>query len=228
MFLRPSSTDLAAFSPAWTVLHAPELHADPATHGTKSGTCVVIHFGQRTILIGGTRYAGELKKSVFTILNYLLPKRGVLAMHCSANIGESGDVALFFGLSGTGKTTLSADPGRALIGDDEHGWSDQGVFNFEGGCYAKVIRLSPDGEPEIYATTRHFGTVLENVVMDPETRRLDLDDDSNTENTRSSYPLTQLGRVDLGGQAGHPKNIVFLTCDAFGVLPPISRLSEEQ
>src|SRR6266480_1725801 len=164
MFLRPSPADLASFSPAWMVLHAPELHADPGTHGTKSGTFVVIHFGQRTILIGGTRYAGEMKKSVFTILNYLLPKRGILSMHCSANLGRAGDVALFFGLSGTGKTTLSADPDRALIGDDEHGWSDRGIFNFEGGCYAKVIRLSREGEPEIFATTRMFGTVLENVV----------------------------------------------------------------
>src|SRR5882762_7758132 len=172
---RPPRT--SAFSPAWTVLHAPELHADPATHGTKSGTFVVIHFGQRTILIGGTRYAGELKKSVFSILNYLLPKRGVLSMHCSANLGRAGDVALFFGLSGTGKTTLSADPERALIGDDEHGWSDRGIFNFEGGCYAKVIRLSREGEPEIFATTRMFGTVLENVVVDPETRAIDLDSD---------------------------------------------------
>src|SRR6266480_2126146 len=164
MFLRPNPADLTAFSPAWIVLHAPEFHADPATHGTKSGTFVVIHFAQRTILIGGTRYAGEMKKSVFTILNYLLPRRGVLSMHCSANLGRAGDVALFFGLSGTGKTTLSADPERALIGDDEHGWSDRGVFNFEGGCYAKVIRLSREGEPEIFATTRMFGTVLENVV----------------------------------------------------------------
>src|SRR2546425_9187811 len=173
MFLRPGPSELAAFSPAWTVLHAPEFHADPAIHGTKSGTFVVIHFSQRTILIGGTRYAGEMKKSVFTILNYLLPKRGLLSMHCSANLGETGDVALFFGLSGTGKTTLSADPERALIGDDEHGWSDGGVFNFEGGCYAKVIRLSPDGEPEIYATTRMVGPVLENAVGDPATRAVD-------------------------------------------------------
>src|SRR5258708_1076536 len=172
MFRGPSPRDLAGFSPAWTVLHAPELNADPATHGTKSGTFVVIHFGQRTILIGGTRYAGELKKSVFSILNYLLPKRGVLSMHCSANLGRVGDVALFFGLSGTGPTPRSADPERALIGDDEHGWSDRGIFNFECGCYAKTIRLSREGEPEIFATTRMFGTVLENVVVDPETRAI--------------------------------------------------------
>src|SRR5436305_1140296 len=175
MFLRPSPADLPSFSPAWMVLHAPDLHADPGTHGTKSGTFVVIHFGQRTILIGGTRYAGEMKKSVFTILNYLLPKRGVLSMHCSANLGRSGDVALFFGLSGTGKTTLSADPDRALIGDDEHGWSDRGIFNFEGGCYAKVIRLSREAEPEIWAASHRFGAVLENVVFDPRTRALDLE-----------------------------------------------------
>ena len=228
MFLRPTASDLAAFTPAWTLLHAPELQADPAQHGTRSGTFVVIHFGQRTILIGGTRYAGELKKSVFTILNYLLPKRGVLAMHCSANIGESGDVALFFGLSGTGKTTLSADPGRALIGDDEHGWSDQGVFNFEGGCYAKVIRLSPDGEPEIFATTRMFGTVLENVVVDPLTRAIDLDSAEITENTRASYPIHYIRNHVPGGMGGHPTHIVFLTCDAYGVMPPIARLSPAQ
>jgi len=228
MFLRPSPTDLAAFSPAWTVLHAPEFHADPAIHGTKSGTFVVLHFGQRTILIGGTRYAGEMKKSVFTILNYLLPKRDVLSMHCSANLGRASDVALFFGLSGTGKTTLSADPERALIGDDEHGWSDRGIFNFEGGCYAKVIRLSREGEPEIFATTRMFGTVLENVVVDPETRAIDLDSDQITENTRASYPIHYIPNHVPGGAGGHPSHILFLTCDAYGVMPPISRLSPAQ
>ena len=228
MFLRPTASDLAGFTPAWTVLHAPELHADPAVHGTKSGTFVVINFGQRTALIGGTRYAGEMKKTVFTILNYLLPKRGILSMHCSANLGETGDVALFFGLSGTGKTTLSADPARALIGDDEHGWSDQGTFNFEGGCYAKVIRLSREGEPEIYATTGMFGTVLENVVVDPVTRAIDLDSDEITENTRASYPIHFIPNHVPGGMGGHPSHILFLTCDAYGVMPPISRLSPAQ
>jgi phosphoenolpyruvate carboxykinase (ATP) len=228
MFLRPSASDLATFSPGWTVLHAPELQADPAVHGTHSGTFIVVHFGQRTILIGGTRYAGELKKAVFSILNYLLPKTGVLPMHCSANLGETGDVALFFGLSGTGKTTLSADPQRALIGDDEHGWSDQGVFNFEGGCYAKVIHLSRDGEPEIFATTRMFGTVLENVVVDPVTRTIDLDSAEITENTRASYPIHYVPNHVPGGMGGHPSHIVFLTCDAYGIMPPIARLSPAQ
>ena len=179
-------------------------------------------------MIGGTSYAGEIKKSVFTLLNYLLPKQGVLSMHCSANVGKAGDVALFFGLSGTGKTTLSADPRRPLIGDDEHGWSDSGVFNFEGGCYAKVIRLRAEHEPEIFATTRMFGTVLENVVMDPSTRRLDLDNDAMTENTRAAYPLTHLPNIVEEGRAGHPRNIVFLTADAFGVLPPIASLDPAQ
>jgi len=228
MFLRPTPSDLAAFTPAWQVLHAPELQADPATHGTKSGTFIVVHFARRTILIGGTRYAGEMKKSIFTVLNYLLPAQGVLPMHCSANVGDASDVALFFGLSGTGKTTLSADAQRGLIGDDEHGWSDAGVFNFEGGCYAKVIRLSPEGEPEIYATTRRFGTVLENVVMDPNTRALDLDSAAITENTRACYPIHYIPNHVPSGTAGHPSHIVFLTCDAFGVMPPIARLSPEQ
>ncbi|MGH7567383.1 MAG: phosphoenolpyruvate carboxykinase (ATP) [Gemmatimonadales bacterium] len=228
MFLRPSLSELHGFAPGFQVLHAPEFHADPAVHGTKTGTFIVVHFARKTILIGGTRYAGELKKSIFTILNYLLPRHGVLAMHCSANVGEAGEVALFFGLSGTGKTTLSADPERRLIGDDEHGWSDQGVFNFEGGCYAKVIRLSRDGEPEIYATTRTFGTVLENVVVDPETRAIDLDADTITENTRASYPIHFIPNHIPGGMAGHPRHIVFLTCDAFGVMPPIARLSAPQ
>jgi phosphoenolpyruvate carboxykinase (ATP) len=228
MFLRPTASDLAGFVPSWLVLHAPELHADPAEHGTRSETFIVINFEERTILIGGTHYAGELKKAVFTILNYLLPKRGVLSMHCSANVGEAGDVALFFGLSGTGKTTLSADAERALIGDDEHGWSDSGVFNFEGGCYAKVIQLSREGEPEIYATTRMFGTVLENVVVDPETRAIDLESAEITENTRASYPIHFIPNHVPGGMAGHPSHIVFLTCDAYGVMPPIARLSPAQ
>ena len=228
MFLRPGDGDLQTFAPGFQVLHAPEFHADPAVHGTQSGTFIVVSFTRKTILIGGTRYAGELKKSIFTILNYLLPARGVLPMHCSANVGEGGDVALFFGLSGTGKTALSADPERKLIGDDEHGWSDQGVFNFEGGCYAKVIRLSRDGEPEIFATTRRFGTVLENVVVDPETRAIDLDADEITENTRASYPIHFIPNHIPGGIGGHPSHIVFLTCDAFGVMPPIARLTPAQ
>jgi phosphoenolpyruvate carboxykinase (ATP) len=228
MFLRPGAGDLQSFAPGFQVLHAPEMQADPSVHGTKSGTFIVVSFAHKTILIGGTRYAGELKKSIFTILNYLLPARGVLPMHCSANVGEDGDVALFFGLSGTGKTTLSADPERKLIGDDEHGWSDQGVFNFEGGCYAKVIRLSRDGEPEIFATTRRFGTVLENVVVDPETRAIDLDADQITENTRASYPIHFIPNHIPGGVAGQPSHIVFLTCDAFGVMPPIARLTPAQ
>jgi phosphoenolpyruvate carboxykinase (ATP) len=230
MFIREEDGGaLASFEPNFTVLNVASLDADPQSDGTRTGTYILLDLARRMVLIGGTQYAGEIKKSIFSVMNYYLPKQGVFPMHCSANYGETrDDAALFFGLSGTGKTTLSSDPNRTLIGDDEHGWSDQGVFNFEGGCYAKVIRLSPEGEPEIYGTTRSFGTILENVVVDPETRRLDLDDERYTENTRASYPLTQLGRVDLGGQAGHPRNIVFLTCDAFGVLPPISRLTEEQ
>ena len=233
MFVRTTDREvLEGFQPDFTVLHAPSLEADPATDGTRSGTFVLLHLGRRLVLIGGTQYAGEIKKSIFTVMNYMLPKKGVMAMHCSANYADhaEGDpnAALFFGLSGTGKTTLSADPSRALVGDDEHGWSDDGVFNFEGGCYAKVIRLDPEGEPEIYATTRRFGTILENVVYDEESRCLDLDDDSMTENTRASYPVEQISNADLSGTTGHPKNVVFLTCDAFGVLPPLSRLTEEQ
>jgi phosphoenolpyruvate carboxykinase (ATP) len=228
MFIRPAVEELVDFTPQFTVLHAPELKADPALHGTNSSTFVVVNFAERTVLIGGTRYAGEMKKSIFTILNYLYPKQGILSMHCSANVGEDGDVAIFFGLSGTGKTTLSADPTRGLIGDDEHGWSDDGVYNFEGGCYAKVIRLSRDGEPEIYATTERFGTILENVVVDPDSRMVDLDDDSITENTRASYPIDYIPNFVASGRAGHPDNVVFLTADAFGVLPPISRLTAAQ
>ncbi|HBL26111.1 MAG TPA: phosphoenolpyruvate carboxykinase (ATP) [Acidobacteria bacterium] len=230
MFIREENGEvLASFEPSFTVLNVASLDAEPERDGTRTSTFILLDLAKRRVLIGGTQYAGEIKKSIFSVMNYYLPKQGVFPMHCSANYGATrDDVALFFGLSGTGKTTLSADPQRTLIGDDEHGWSDEGVFNFEGGCYAKVIRLSPEGEPEIYETTRRFGTVLENVVMDPETRRLDLDSEKHTENTRSSYPLTQLGKVDLGGRAGHPSNIVFLTCDAFGVLPPISRLTEAQ
>src|SRR6266571_275742 len=210
MFLRPSVSDLASFVPGFLVLHAPEMQADPKVHGTQSGTFIVLNFAQRTILIGGTRYAGELKKAIFTTLNYLFPGQGVLPMHCSANLGEGGDVALFFGLSGTGKTTLSSDPERGLIGDDEHGWGDRGVFNFEGGCYAKTIRLSAEAEPEIYATTRRFGTVLENVAIDPESRLLDLDDDRLTENTRAAYPIAFIDNAVRSGLGAHPANIVML------------------
>jgi phosphoenolpyruvate carboxykinase (ATP) len=228
MFIVPQPAQLADFQPGFTVLHAPEFQADPARHGTSSSTFIVLNFAERIVLIGGTRYAGEMKKSIFTVLNYLLPARGVLPMHCSANVGPGGDTAIFFGLSGTGKTTLSADPERHLIGDDEHGWSDSGVFNFEGGCYAKVIRLSADGEPEIYYATHMFGTVLENVVIDPDTRIPDLDDDSITENTRASYPISFVPNHVASGMGGHPENVVFLTADAFGVLPPISRLTAAQ
>ncbi len=228
MFIRPELTELPTFDPNFTVLHAPEFQADPAKHGTRTSTFIVLNLSERTILIGGTRYAGELKKSMFTVMNYLLPKQGVLSMHCSANIGEQGDTALFFGLSGTGKTTLSADPTRSLIGDDEHGWSPEGVFNYEGGCYAKVINLSPDSEPDIYRTTQMFGTILENVVLDPITRKVKFEDQSITENTRASYPLHYIRNHGPHGKGGHPKNIVFLTADAFGVLPPIARLTADQ
>ncbi len=227
MFIRPEASALAGFAPNFTVLHAPELQADPARHGTRTSTFIVLNLAERTILIGGTRYAGELKKSMFTVMNYYMPKQGVLSMHCSANIGEAGDTALFFGLSGTGKTTLSADPHRALIGDDEHGWSPDGVFNYEGGCYAKVINLSAEGEPDIYRTTQMFGTILENVVLD-EKCRVKFEDQSITENTRASYPLHYIPNFVPSGRGGHPKNIIFLTADAFGVLPPIARLSRDQ
>ncbi|HEY8021707.1 MAG TPA: phosphoenolpyruvate carboxykinase (ATP) [Thermoanaerobaculia bacterium] len=230
MFIREEDPEaLARFRPGFTVLDVASFQGDPARDGIRSSTFILVNFAAKMVLVGGTEYAGEIKKSIFSVMNHHLPKQGVLSMHCSANYGPGkDDVALFFGLSGTGKTTLSADPSRTLIGDDEHGWSDDGVFNVEGGCYAKVIRLSAESEPEIYATTRSFGTVLENVVVDPETRRLDLDDDSLTENTRSSYPLDQIGNADLAGRGGHPKSVVFLTADAFGVLPPISRLTPEQ
>jgi len=228
MFIRPEGTDLATFAPNFTVLHAPEYQASPERHGTRTGTFIVLHLTRRTILIGGTRYAGELKKAMFTVMNYLMPKRGVLSMHCSANVGPKGDTALFFGLSGTGKTTLSADPERGLIGDDEHGWSDDGVFNYEGGCYAKVINLSREQEPDIFATTQMFGTILENVVLDATSRRVRFDDQSITENTRASYPLHYIRNHVPSGRGGHPRNIVFLTADAFGVLPPIARLTRDQ
>jgi phosphoenolpyruvate carboxykinase (ATP) len=227
MFRRPEAGELEDMEPGFTVLHAPEFEADPGRHGTRTGTFIILNFGRREVLIGGTRYAGEIKKSIFAVMNYFLPQRGVLSMHCSANVGEEGDSALFFGLSGTGKTTLSADPERGLIGDDEHGWTDEGVFNFEGGCYAKVIRLSAKGEPEIFATTRMFGTVLENVVVRDD-RSIDLDSQEITENTRASYPLDYIPNFVPEAQAGHPRNIVFLTADAYGVLPPIARLTPEQ
>ncbi len=212
-------------APQFTIIDAPHFRADPKQHGTNSEVFIFVNFGRQLVLIGGTSYAGEIKKSVFTVLNYLLPLRHVFPMHCSANVGSAGDVALFFGLSGTGKTTLSSDPGRQLIGDDEHGWSDEGVFNFEGGCYAKMIRLSAEAEPQIFSTTRRFGTVLENVTIDPDCRSLDLDDDSVTENTRGAYPVSFIDGIVSSGRAGHPRAIVMLTADAFGVLPPIARLS---
>ena len=228
MFIRPDHSELPTFEPNFTVLHAPEFQADPARHGTRSSTFIVLNFAKRMILIGGTRYAGELKKSMFTVMNYFMPKAGVLSMHCSANLGPQGDTALFFGLSGTGKTTLSADPERSLIGDDEHGWSESGIFNYEGGCYAKVINLSAEGEPDIYATTQMFGTILENVKLEPTSRKVRFEDQSITENTRASYPLPYIRNHVPSGRGGHPKNVVLLTADAFGVLPPIARLTREQ
>ena len=214
--------------PEFTIINFPSFQADPQRDGTRSPTFILMDFSQRLVLIGGTSYAGETKKSAFTIMNYLVPQRGVMSMHCSANVGGEGDVAIFFGLSGTGKTTLSADPERRLIGDDEHGWSDDGVFNYEGGCYAKMIKLSAEAEPDIYRTTKMFGTILENVIFDPNTRQIDLDDASRTENTRGSYPLTSIDNIVPEGKAGHPRNIIMLTADAFGVLPPVARLSPEQ
>ncbi len=228
MFINPEESAREDHQPEFTIVNLPSFRAVPERDGTRSPTFILMDFEQRLVLIGGTSYAGETKKSVFSILNYLLPQRGVMSMHCSANVGESDDVAIFFGLSGTGKTTLSADPERRLIGDDEHGWSDDGVFNFEGGCYAKVIKLSPEAEPDIYRTTRMFGTVMENVVFDPVTRVADLDDGSKTENTRAAYPLTSIPNIMPEGHAGHPSNIIMLTADAFGVLPPVARLTPEQ
>jgi phosphoenolpyruvate carboxykinase (ATP) len=228
MFISPDESARENHTPEFTIVNIPSFKADPERDGTRSETFILMDFKQRLVLIGGTSYAGETKKSVFTILNYLLPQRGVMSMHCSANVGDAGDVAVFFGLSGTGKTTLSADPERRLIGDDEHGWSDDGVFNFEGGCYAKVIKLSAEAEPDIYRTTRMFGTVMENVVFDPVTRTPDLDDAAKTENTRAAYPLTSIPNIVPEGYAGHPANIIMLTADAFGVLPPVARLTPEQ
>ena len=228
LLVRPTKGELAGFEPEYTIVDLPSFRADPERHGTRSETVIAVSLSEKLILIGGTAYAGEMKKSVFGILNYLLPPTRVMPMHCSANIGPKGDTAIFFGLSGTGKTTLSADASRTLIGDDEHGWSDTAVFNFEGGCYAKMIRLSPEAEPEIYATTKRFGTVLENVVIDPDTRELDLDDASKAENTRGAYPIDFIPNSSAENMGPVPKNVIFLTADAFGVLPPVARLTPDQ
>ncbi|MDD2309326.1 MAG: phosphoenolpyruvate carboxykinase [Desulfuromonadaceae bacterium] len=229
MFVSATADELEPHIPQFTLVDLPSFHADPAKDGTNSETFIIINFARKMIIIGGTSYAGEIKKAIFTTLNYLLPvEKGIMPMHCSANVGPKGDTAVFFGLSGTGKTTLSADANRSLIGDDEHGWDDKGVFNFEGGCYAKIIKLSKEAEPEIYETTRRFGTILENVAIDTHSRRVDLDDASFTENTRASYPLTHIPNIVKSGCSGHPTTIIMLTCDAFGVLPPISRLTPEQ
>jgi phosphoenolpyruvate carboxykinase (ATP) len=228
LLVRPTAEDLASFAPEYTIIDLPSFVADPARHGCRSETVVAVNLSEKLILIGGTKYAGEMKKSVFGILNYLLPTRGVMPMHCSANVGPDGKTAVFFGLSGTGKTTLSADASRTLIGDDEHGWSDTAVFNFEGGCYAKMIRLSAEAEPEIFATTKMFGTVLENVVMDPDTRELDFDDNSLAENSRGAYPIDFIPNCSEHNLGPVPSNVIMLTADAFGVLPPISRLTPDQ
>jgi phosphoenolpyruvate carboxykinase (ATP) len=228
LLIDPNQPVIHTSPDTFTIIDSPRFHAYPESDGTNSEVFIVINFAKRVAIIGGTTYAGEIKKSVFSVLNYLLPERGVFPMHCSANIGPGGDTALFFGLSGTGKTTLSADPERSLIGDDEHGWSDDGVFNFEGGCYAKVIRLSPEAEPDIYQTTRMFGTVLENVIIDSTSRFIDLNDGTLTENTRAAYPLTHIRNHVPSRMGGHPKNVVMLTCDAFGVMPPIAKLTPDQ
>ncbi|MBA4042777.1 MAG: phosphoenolpyruvate carboxykinase (ATP), partial [Sphingobium sp.] len=228
MLVRPEAAELADFVPDYTIIDLPSFVADPARHGCRSQTVIAVNFTEKLILIGGTKYAGEMKKSVFGLLNYLLPAQGIMPMHCSANIGPKGDTAVFFGLSGTGKTTLSADASRTLIGDDEHGWSDTAVFNFEGGCYAKMIRLSAEAEPEIFATTKRFGTVLENVVIDPDTRALDLDDARLAENSRGAYPIDFIPNTSAANMGPVPRNIVMLTADAYGVLPPIAKLTPDQ
>lgn len=228
LFIRPSAEQLAGFVPDFTVYDIPSFQAQPEIDDTRSETVIALHLGRRLLVIGGSAYAGEMKKSIFTVMNYLLPEHQVLPMHCAASVGPGGDVALFFGLSGTGKTSLSTDPTRTLVGDDEHAWSDDGVFNFEGGCYAKLIRLSPTAEPEIYAASRRFGAIAENVAYDPHTRAMDLDSAAVTENTRGAYPLDFLGNASPTGRAGHPSNVIFLTADAFGVLPPVARLTTEQ
>ena len=228
MFIEPDQKDLKKFVPQFTLICLPKMKVNPKTDGTVSETAILINIKKKIILVIGTEYGGENKKALFTVMNFLLPQKGIMTMHCSANVGKKNDSAIFFGLSGTGKTTLSADITRGLIGDDEHGWDDQGVFNFEGGCYAKVIRLSQEAEPQIYSTTHRFGTVLENVIFDPETGKLNLDDDTLTENTRACYPLNFIDNAVASKRATHPKNIIFLTCDAFGVMPPISKLSADQ
>ncbi|MFH1217170.1 MAG: phosphoenolpyruvate carboxykinase [Pseudomonadota bacterium] len=228
MFIQATAEELKKHVPQFTVINAPHFHASPSVHGTNSETFIIVNFKKKLVLIGGTSYAGETKKSIFSVMNHSLPKSGILPMHCSANIGPKGNTALFFGLSGTGKTTLSADASRTLIGDDEHGWSDDGIFNFEGGCYAKLIRLSPEAEPEIYSTTRRFGTILENVSLDACSRRVDLDDQAFTENTRGSYHISSIPNASETGMGGHPKTIIFLSADAFGVLPPVAKLTREQ
>jgi phosphoenolpyruvate carboxykinase (ATP) len=225
---RPTAAELVTFRPEFTVVNLPSFRADPARHGCRTETVIACDFTRRLVLIGGSSYAGETKKSVFSFLNYLMPERGVMPMHCSANVGKGGDSAVFFGLSGTGKTTLSADPGRILLGDDEHGWSPDGVFNFEGGCYAKTIRLSAEAEPQIWAASNRFGTVLENVILKPDSGEPDFDDGRLTENTRSAYPLEFIANASPTGTAGHPRNIVMLCADAFGVMPPIARLTPSQ
>ena len=228
LFRRTTAEGRLGFEPNFTIICVPSFQADPTTEGTRTGTAILLHLERMEIIIVGTEYAGEIKKSAFTVMNYLMPDEGVLPMHSSVNVGKQGDSVVFFGLSGTGKTTLSADPERSLIGDDEHGWSDDGLFNFEGGCYAKTIRLSPMYEPDIFQTTKRFGTVLENVDLDPDTRELDLDSERFTENTRGAYPLHFIGNADATGMTVQPRTVVLLTADAFGVLPPISRLTHEQ
>ena len=229
LFIRPNGDELMSFEPDFTVISLPSVKADPKVDGTRTETFILVNLARRIVIIGGTEYAGEIKKSIFTALNYLLPAEGVFPMHCSANVGSGGsDVALFFGLSGTGKTTLSADPSRRLIGDDEHGWSDIGIFNFEGGCYAKTIRIRKESEPEIYAATESFGTILENVVYDPRTRIPDYDSEEKTENTRAAYPVDLIPNAVLSGTGRHPNNVIFLSADAYGVLPPVARLDEDQ
>ena len=228
LLIRPTPDQLKGFEPEFTIIDMPSFAADPQKHGCASQTVIAVNFTRKIVLIGGTSYAGEMKKSVFTIMNYLLPPKRVMSMHCSANVGQDGKSAIFFGLSGTGKTTLSADASRTLVGDDEHGWSENGVFNIEGGCYAKVIKLSREAEPEIFSTTERFGTVLENVVMDEQTRQLDLDDARHAENTRAAYPIGFIPNASSSGRAGHPSNVIMLTADAFGILPPIARLTPSQ
>ncbi|MBI9049045.1 MAG: phosphoenolpyruvate carboxykinase (ATP) [Anaerolineaceae bacterium] len=228
MFIQPTAEEQEHFNPQFLLISCPSFKSDPQIDGTNSEVAVVINFGEQTAFVAGSSYAGEIKKTIFTIMNYLMPNKGVLSMHCSANIGEKEDAAILFGLSGTGKTTLSTDPDRRLIGDDEHGWGKHGIFNFEGGCYAKVINLSREDEPEIFAATHKFGTILENVVYEPETRKIDLNDNGITENTRASYPLSSIDNIEDSGRGDHPKNIIFLTADAFGILPPISKLTPQQ